>query len=230
MKDVDPAVIRSGRFDDKIEITLPKKNTRLQLTDYFLKKCPHENAISAVALAKATKGMTPADIKVLFNKAGNSAIAEKKEKRDKKSFVLALYEVIEAKRKQQIVSDAERERIITKDFAYLIFGDILSVLRQTKGMTSCEIADMTNFVRSLHPQSVDSCYHRLEDRREEILKDRILDKIEIAKHIYQFDDKQVKKVEKGINFKLLKIRSYSDKRISSEKIVEACESVALATA
>jgi ATP-dependent metalloprotease FtsH len=77
-KVLDNALTRSGRFDFKVNISLPFYNNRIKLFEYYLNKVRAAPEIDAPAMARLTVNFSPADIKNLVNKAAYHAINEKK--------------------------------------------------------------------------------------------------------------------------------------------------------
>lgn len=74
---LDPALIRSGRFDRKLKIKTPTNSkVRKQMFEYFLSKysCEDEVTNSLDVLARETIGCTGADIETICNEAGILAI------------------------------------------------------------------------------------------------------------------------------------------------------------
>lgn len=68
--DLDPALIRSGRFDRTITINPPSKwETRKELFDHYLKDTDKEKTINTENLAKQTVGFSGADIAAVCREA-----------------------------------------------------------------------------------------------------------------------------------------------------------------
>lgn len=70
---LDPALLRPGRFDRRISFDLPGKSGRRELIDYFLSKKAHNEELESDevrdALAAITTGYSPASIENLFDEA-----------------------------------------------------------------------------------------------------------------------------------------------------------------
>lgn len=80
---LDPALIRSGRFDRKLKIKTPSNSkVRKQMFEYFLSKYSCENEVlnSLDILARETVGCTGADIETICNEAGILAIRGDRDK------------------------------------------------------------------------------------------------------------------------------------------------------
>lgn len=66
---LDPAVLRPGRFDEKIYIPLPDEDARVVLFQINLKSRPLDESVSFQHLADITDGYSGADIVEICNKA-----------------------------------------------------------------------------------------------------------------------------------------------------------------
>lgn len=75
---LDPALLRSGRFDRHIEVGLPEKNERVELLRVHTRKIPHlDRDVNFGELAKLTPGCSGADIANLVNEAVLLSLREK---------------------------------------------------------------------------------------------------------------------------------------------------------
>ncbi|MFZ2148497.1 MAG: CDC48 family AAA ATPase [Sedimentisphaerales bacterium] len=85
---VDPAILRSGRFDLLFELPLPDEKTREEIFKIHTKNKPLGNDVDLKKLAKETDGRTGSDIEFVCRRASMFAIREfinqGKEDRDKK--------------------------------------------------------------------------------------------------------------------------------------------------
>ncbi|MHA1990027.1 MAG: CDC48 family AAA ATPase [Candidatus Hodarchaeales archaeon] len=71
---IDPALLRPGRFDIKIEIGLPELNDRIEILKVHLKNRPDSKDISIEELARNLDGRSGAEIAALINEAATFAI------------------------------------------------------------------------------------------------------------------------------------------------------------
>lgn len=71
--DIDSALLRSKRFENKIYIKLPNKNERIELFKYYLSKKPKAN-INFGRIARATAFYSPADIERICKNAAEKAL------------------------------------------------------------------------------------------------------------------------------------------------------------
>jgi len=69
---LDPALLRPGRFDRIFHFGLPARAQRRELIDYFLRDKAHDEAVDDIArddLATSTMGYAPANLERLFDEA-----------------------------------------------------------------------------------------------------------------------------------------------------------------
>ncbi len=69
MDQIDPALLRAGRFDYLIEIPIPDEETRLKIFQVHTKDKPLEKGLDLKKYAGETDGMTGADIELVCKKA-----------------------------------------------------------------------------------------------------------------------------------------------------------------
>jgi transitional endoplasmic reticulum ATPase len=73
---IDPAVLRSGRFDLVVELPLPDREARRSILTIHTKKRALAPAVSLDTLAKKTDGFSGADLEASCRRAANLALAE----------------------------------------------------------------------------------------------------------------------------------------------------------
>jgi transitional endoplasmic reticulum ATPase len=89
---MEPALLRSGRFDSVIEFPLPSKEERLEILQMFLQTLPFRTEVDINALAERTDGWTGADIETMCKKAVLSVVDEalcREEKPDYSNLTIA---------------------------------------------------------------------------------------------------------------------------------------------
>ena len=79
---LDPALLRSGRFDKKVKILVPNEENRKAMFELYIGKVKHEDDMDYELYATRTLGLTGADISTIVN---NAAIAAVDDDRDKVS-------------------------------------------------------------------------------------------------------------------------------------------------
>jgi len=76
-EELDPALMRAGRFDRKIYIDYPRLEDRKDLFSYYLSKVKYDRTISIDVLAKKTVYFSPADIANLVREASLVSVRNK---------------------------------------------------------------------------------------------------------------------------------------------------------
>ncbi|MGD9996800.1 MAG: AAA family ATPase [Ilumatobacteraceae bacterium] len=67
--DLDPALLRPGRFDRVIHFDLPPRADRVEIAEYYLRKKAHDESVNAFAVADLTAGYSPVRIERLLDEA-----------------------------------------------------------------------------------------------------------------------------------------------------------------
>ena len=88
---LDPALVRGGRLSRTIEIGLPDQAGRLALLQHFTRRMPTVG-VDLAAAARATEGMSGADLKALCQQAGVNALVRTRELGDVEASVEILAE------------------------------------------------------------------------------------------------------------------------------------------
>jgi transitional endoplasmic reticulum ATPase len=66
---LDPAILRPGRFDEKIYIPLPDEPARRKMLDIYLGKRPVDDAVNLDELARRLDGYSGADVKYICDRS-----------------------------------------------------------------------------------------------------------------------------------------------------------------
>ena len=90
---LDPALLRSGRFDRLIEFPLPDTKARLLILQIHTRRMSLRN-VDLAPLARDTSGASGADLKNICTEAGMFAIRERREWVNERDFVQALSKVL----------------------------------------------------------------------------------------------------------------------------------------
>jgi ATP-dependent metalloprotease FtsH len=76
VSDMDPALLRAGRFDKEISVPVPHLADRIEIFKYYLEKVVSDPEIDIEQVAKSTTGFTGADIANMVNTALLQAIKD----------------------------------------------------------------------------------------------------------------------------------------------------------
>ena len=66
---LDSALLRSGRFDRRVEVALPDQSGRLSILNIHSQNKPFASDVNLEELAAQTVGMSGADLKNILNEA-----------------------------------------------------------------------------------------------------------------------------------------------------------------
>ncbi len=92
-EDIDPALLRPGRFDKIIEIPMPNAEARLAILKVHTKKMPLDKDVDLVEIANMTENYTGAEIENVVREAGMFAIRSKRDIVKREDFLKALEEI-----------------------------------------------------------------------------------------------------------------------------------------
>ena len=125
VKDLDPALMRSGRFDKKIFFDPPNKDERVQLFNLYLNK-KFTDEIDFKFLAELTSGLTGADIANVANQAKINAIQTKHKKIEIDDIKRAVDEVMIGREKpERKMSKVELERVSKHEAGHALMSYLL---------------------------------------------------------------------------------------------------------
>ena len=77
---LDPALLRSGRFDKKVKILTPNDENRKAMFELYIGKVKHEDDMDYELYSVRTLGLTGADISEIVNNAAISAVDDDRDK------------------------------------------------------------------------------------------------------------------------------------------------------
>ena len=128
--DLDPALLRPGRFDRSIHFDVPNRSGRREIIDFYLDRKAHSDELDAgdrrAALAAMTSGYSPVMIEHLFDEALVWAL------RDGRA-AMTWADVTQAKMTEEIglkqpveYTDEERRRIATHEAGHALAAHLLA--------------------------------------------------------------------------------------------------------
>jgi cell division protease FtsH len=121
---LDPALLRSGRFDRQVLVDRPDKTGRIQILDIYLKKIRLGADVSAEEVAAMTPGFTGADLATLVNEAALLATRRNSESVVAADFSAAIERIVAGLEKKNRLLSLDERRIV----AYHEMGHALASL------------------------------------------------------------------------------------------------------
>ena len=123
---LDPALLRPGRFDRRVTITLPERKDREAILKVHFKKKPTDETVDLDKLAAKTAGSSGADLANMANEAAIIAARRNKKKISNDELTEAFERVaIGPERKTKIMNDHEKELTAYHEAGHAIVGHIL---------------------------------------------------------------------------------------------------------
>ncbi len=123
---LDPALLRPGRFDRRVNIGLPERRDREAILKKHFDKKPLDKKVDIDALAAKTAGCSGADLANITNEAAILA-ARKNSKEITQDIVTAAFErvAIGPERKSKVMSEHEKEMTAYHEAGHAIVGHVL---------------------------------------------------------------------------------------------------------
>lgn len=107
---LDPALLRPGRFDRQVVVSLPDIKGREKILKVHMKRTPTAEDVDVIVLAKGTPGFSGADLENLVNEAALLGAKRDKEKIDMVDFEDAKDKVyMGLERKSKVVKEEDRK-------------------------------------------------------------------------------------------------------------------------
>lgn len=123
---LDKALLRPGRFDRHVNVTLPERKDRLEILKVHFKNKPVEKDIDLNALAKKTAGSSGADLANIANEAAITAAREGHKTITSNDLTEAFERVaIGPERKSKVMTDEERKITAYHEAGHAVVGHVL---------------------------------------------------------------------------------------------------------
>lgn len=123
---LDPALLRPGRFDRRVQITLPDRKDRLAILKVHFTKKPLAKEVDLDALAAKTAGSSGADLANIANEAAIIAARANRTEIISDDVTEAFEKVaIGPERKGKVMSDKEKELTAYHEAGHAIVGHVL---------------------------------------------------------------------------------------------------------
>jgi cell division protease FtsH len=117
---LDPALLRPGRFDRHIQITMPRVSDRQELFEYYLKKVKADASIDIPRLARKTVWKSPADVENIVKEGALISIRNGRDSVTYKDISEAIERVDLGQETHLELTPAERERVAYHEAGHLL--------------------------------------------------------------------------------------------------------------
>lgn len=123
---LDPALLRPGRFDRRVNITLPERQDRLAILKVHFKSKPTADDVDLDALAAKTAGMSGADLANIANEAAIRAARMNNQQISNADVTEALEKVaIGPERKTNIMREKDKELTAYHEGGHALVAEVL---------------------------------------------------------------------------------------------------------
>jgi cell division protease FtsH len=120
---LDPALLRPGRFDRQVVVSLPDIRGREQILKVHMRKVPLGADVDASVIARGTPGFSGADLANLVNEAALFAARQEKRAVTMGEFEQAKDKIMMgAERKSMVMSEKERQNTAYHEAGHCIVG------------------------------------------------------------------------------------------------------------
>ncbi|MDY7025724.1 MAG: ATP-dependent zinc metalloprotease FtsH [Pseudomonadota bacterium] len=120
---LDKALLRPGRFDRQVNVSLPDIKGREQILNVHMKKVPLDKDVDPLVIARGTPGFSGADLANLVNEAALFAARQDKRLVDMRNFEDARDKIMMgAERRSMVMSEKEKEATAYHESGHAILG------------------------------------------------------------------------------------------------------------
>lgn len=121
---LDPALVRPGRFDRRVEVSLPDLDERLFILKIHARNKPFEEAVSWDRVAKRTVGFSGADIENMMNEAAIGAARSGQDKISMKDIEEASLKVKLGPSRKRLQDELERKMTAWHEAGHAIVAHV----------------------------------------------------------------------------------------------------------
>ena len=123
---LDAALLRPGRFDRQVYVTLPDIRGREQILNVHMRKVPLGQDVSASVIARGTPGMSGADLANLCNEAALMAARRNARLVEMQDFEKAKDKILMGpERKSMVMPEGERRNTAYHESGHALIGKLL---------------------------------------------------------------------------------------------------------
>ena len=123
---LDKALLRPGRFDRHVDVTLPERKDRLAILELHFKNKPADKTVDLKALAAKTAGSSGADLANIANEAAITAAREGHKEITGADLTEAFERVaIGPERKSKVMNEQERKITAYHEAGHAVVGHVL---------------------------------------------------------------------------------------------------------
>ncbi len=123
---LDPALLRPGRFDRRVNIELPDRKARKEILEVHFKEKPFSKDVDLDSLAAKSAGSSGADLQNIANEAAIIAARHNRKVIENDDVVAAFEKVaIGPERKSKVMTEKEKELTAYHEAGHAVVGHVL---------------------------------------------------------------------------------------------------------
>ncbi len=123
---LDPALLRPGRFDRQVVVSMPDIRGRKAIIEVYIKKSPLDPDVNPDVLAKGTPGFSGADLENMVNEAALIAAKKGKERLSMVDFEDAKDKIVMGlERKSKVIKDEDKKNTAYHEGGHAIVARFL---------------------------------------------------------------------------------------------------------
>jgi cell division protease FtsH len=122
---LDPALLRPGRFDRHVTVERPTQKGRLEIFKVHVRDVPLADDVELESLARATIGLTGADIRNIVNEAALWAARNNKTAVDRSDFDYARDKVLMGALRDDVLNEKEKEKTAYHESGHTLMAWLL---------------------------------------------------------------------------------------------------------
>lgn len=176
---LDPALLRPGRFDRRVNIILPDRKDREAILKVHFKDKPVAKDVDLDALAAKTAGSSGADLANIANESAIIAARDDKKTIGNKDLTEAFEKVaIGPERRNKIMNDKEKELTAYHEAGHALVGHVLPLSDPIHKVTIIPRGGTGGVTWAIPPE--DKSYHSINEYKDvlaRILGGRIAEKV-----------------------------------------------------
>lgn len=123
---LDSALIRPGRFDRQIQVTLPTEEGRQEILALHTRQVPLQEDVSLERLAKITAGFSGADLANIVNEASLLAVRREKTTVSMEDFDMAIERVVAGLQRKTPLSEDVRRKVAYHEVGHALTAHFLT--------------------------------------------------------------------------------------------------------
>ncbi len=118
---LDPALLRSGRFDRKVMVNVPSKEERKLMFEYYLNKKKIDKKINIDSIVNRSSGMAGADIENIVNEAALKVAKDNKKRITDSDLNYAIEKVVMwPERKTRVITEEKRKLVAYHELGHAV--------------------------------------------------------------------------------------------------------------